>query len=419
MFSFKISRNSITDNCFIIFMILTFFSFACDIPGFLRVGLWVLIVLLNYRYCRITSKMDKLVFAYCIGAFLSLSGMLFRPYPFDFFAKVFVDSYIPIIFYFIGKNTSEEIQTRFNNRCLIAFIFVYVVGLYYLVTMPSWYVSKSLEIINLNASYNEDTLKYARFGSFLDSYHVSNYGVFAICFIFGLLKTNNKRHIRFSAYICLGITIVAILLSRQRVAMFTGIIILLYYILKSLKNKSALIGLFALAILLFNFIPQLFDETTSMLVFSRFTSAESSGMVSQRTHQWIEAIEGIREPIFGNGIGSGGHIAISHGMHPSVADGSYFKIWLEGGIFSTVLFLLIIFKSFWKGWRNKDKYYVELPILGFCMCSMIGANIIDFPYVIAFMWYAIGRINRHCSPRKVVNVDNQLTLVPRKVALQR
>ena len=390
-----LSRDIITDNCFIIFMMLTFVSFAFDISGVFRVFLWVLIVFLNLRYCKINTPMDKLVMAYCIGAFLSLSGMLFRPYPLDFFAKVFVYSYIPIIFYFIGKNSFEDIQTSFNNRSLFAIIFVYVVGFYFLITLPPWYVTKSLEIVNMHASYNEETLTYARFASFLDSYHVSNYGVFAICFIFGILKTNHNRYIRFSAYICLGITIVAILLSRQRVAMFTGILIIFYYTLKSFKNKSAVIGLFALALILFNFIPQLFDETTSKLVFDRFTNEKSTSMVSERTHQWFEALFGIIEPIFGNGIGSGGHIAISHGMHPSVADGSYFKIWLEGGIYSTVLFFSIILKSFIKGWKNKEEYYVELPMLGFCMCSMIGANIIDFPYIIAFMWYSIGRINRN------------------------
>ena len=133
-------QDLVTDNCYIIFMLLTFGSFAYDIPGFLRAMLWMLIVFVNLRYCKVKNTMDRMVFAYILGAFFSLSGMLIRPYPLDFFLKVFVDSYVPIVFYFVGKNTGREVQTTFYNRTLLAIIFVYVVGFYFLATMPSWCV---------------------------------------------------------------------------------------------------------------------------------------------------------------------------------------------------------------------------------------------------------------------------------------
>lgn len=376
-------------------MLLTFGSFAYGVPGFLRAMLWMLIVFVNLRYCKVKNTMDRIVFAYILGAFLSLSGMLIRPYPIDFFFKVLVDSYVPIVFYFVGKNTGREVQTTFYNRTLLAIIFVYVVGFYFLATMPSWYVEKSLEIINRNASYNEDTLQYARFGSFLDSYHVANMGVCALCFIFGLLKIENRSKVKLLTYIGLGIVIVAILLSRQRVAMFVGIVVMSFYILNVIKNKKSFVLISLALLFLVYLIPQLLDETTSSLVFGRFTKGESSGMVSQRVHQWIEALTGLMEPIFGNGIGSGGHIAVSHGMHPSIADGSYFKIWLEGGLYSTILFLVILYKSLLKAYLNRKYYYVEFPLLLFFACSLLGANIIDMPYIIAPMWYAIGRVNKN------------------------
>ena len=375
-------------------MILTFASFAFNFPGIFRVLLWVLIVFANIRFCRIKSAMDALIVAYFVGAFLSLTGMIFRPYPIEFFYKVFVDSYIPVLFYFIGKHSENQIQTRFYNRTLIAILFVYVVGFYYSLTMPSWYVEKTLAIANLHTSYTEDTIMYARFGSFLDSYHVANLGVVALCISFGLIKTDDRISIRLLDYFGLGIVIVAVLLSQQRVAMFIGGAFLIYYVLKSSKNKTAIFGILSVLLILLFVIPLIIDDAIVSEVLARFSGESRSAMVSSRTHQWIEAIKGVIEPVFGNGIGSGGHIAIEHGWHPAIADGSYFKIWLEGGMYSTFLFLIILIVSLWKAFVNRNKYYVEFPALCFFSCSLLGANIIDMPYIIAPMWYAIGRVNK-------------------------
>lgn len=376
-------------------MILTFASFAFNFPGVFRVLLWVLIVFANIRFCRIKSAMDAMIVAYFVGAFLSLTGMIFRPYPIEFFYKVFVDSYIPVLFYFIGKHSENQIQTRFYNRTLIAILFVYVVGFYYSLTMPSWYVEKTLALANLHTSYTEDTIMYARFGSFLDSYHVANLGVVALCISFGLIKTDDRISIRLLDYFGLGIVIVAVLLSQQRVAMFIGGAFLIYYVLKSSKNKTAIFGILSVLLILLFVIPLIIDDAIVSEVLARFSGESRSAMVSSRTHQWIEAIKGVIEPVFGNGIGSGGHIAIEHGWHPAIADGSYFKIWLEGGMYSTFLFLIILIVSLWKAFVNRNKYYVEFPALCFFSCSLLGANIIDMPYIIAPMWYAIGRVNKN------------------------
>lgn len=387
-------REWVTDNSFIIFMILTFASFAYNVPGIFRVLLWVFIVFANLRFCKVKSAMDALIVAYFVGAFLSLTGMFFRHYPIEFFYKVFVDSYIPIIFYFIAKYSNNQIQTKFYNRTLIAILFVYIVGFYYALTMPTWYVEKTLEIANQHTSYTEDTIMYARFGSFLDSYHVANLGVCAICYIFGLMKSNDSKGIRLLGYFSLAVVVVAVMLSRQRVAMFIGGALLTYYIFKGLNNKTSLIGILGVFLILLYSVPLFLDDTMSSEIFGRFSNDSRSSMVSIRMHQWIEAITGLIEPIFGNGIGSGGHIAIEHGMHPSIADGSYFKIWLEGGMYSSFLFLSIICLSLWRAFVNRNKYYVEFPTLLFFSCSLLGANIVDMPYIIAPMWYSIGRINK-------------------------
>ena len=93
-------------------------------------------------------------------------------------------------------------------------------------------------------------------------------------------------------------------------------------------------------------------------------------------------------------MGSSGHVAyVNNPQHPIVTDGSYFKILVEGGIISFIPFTIILILSLLKGFKYRKKYYIEFPLLFFFACSLLGANIIDMPYIIIFMWYIIGRIN--------------------------
>ena len=89
-----------------------------------------------------------------------------------------------------------------------------------------------------------------------------------------------------------------------------------------------------------------------------------------------------------------------------VTDGSYFKILLEGGLASFIPFMIIMISSLYRGFRMKEKYYVEFPLLLFFAFSLVGANVIDMPYIIMFMWYIIGRINSNNSRKQLAFYNN-------------
>ena len=99
-----------------------------------------------------------------------------------------------------------------------------------------------------------------------------------------------------------------------------------------------------------------------------------------------------RDYIFGHGLGGGGHLAYAAGIQPTVRDGSYFKVLLETGILSTLCLLYLLFYSLKKSFREKE-LRIEFLTIFFFSCSMIGANVIEFQYVIIPMWFAIGRIS--------------------------
>lgn len=396
-------RSFVSDNFYIFFVILSFLSFRFSFPGFVRSVMWVLLVLLNLPLIfKNKGIIDKLIYLYVFLGFLSILGWLEREYPFEFFLTILFDSYVPIIFYFIGRESSERVSI-FYRRSLYAFLFVNIAGFIFLYTMPVWYVERSLEVLNQLGYYTEDTLKYARFASFLDSYHTSNFSVYLLCISIGgyyfLHDTLKNRALYMFSFI---IAVIGILLAQQRVAMFIGLALIPYGMFlmskHSTNNKKASAKLSFLVLLGFVLIASLAirfaDYFSIEYVLQRFSGDSRDVMVSSRSGTWLNAIMQQENFIWGHGLGGGGHLAQSIGITPTVRDGSYFVILLETGIFSLLTFLLILVSSLMRGYRRAKNNFIDFVILIFCCFSLIGANIIYYPYIIGVMWYAIGRINR-------------------------
>ncbi len=402
----------LTDNCYILFSVLAFLTFYYGTSEIIRPVLLLVITILNVNSIK-QGKINSVVFFYFIAAFLSLTGSIIRPYPISFFLTDMYWAYLPIIFYFIGNKSSDDYPI-FYERSLWAFMFIFIVGFYFLVSPTERYISKTIETLNLHSHYTEETYVHARFASFLDSYHTSNLGVCSLCFGFGLLKFrgNEKVVLKVFAYLAIVVSFVAIMLAQQRVAMYVSVLLLMYYLIANSK-RNKLGGVFTVVVLglllliALNYYLSFFGEDFFEQITGRFSRESSSTMVSSRSNQWMRALDGFyMEPLFGLGVGSGGHLAVASGLEPVVTDGSYFKILLEGGLASFIPFIIILISSLIKGFNQRKKYYVEFPLLFFFSCSMIGANVIDMPYIIMFMWYIMGRINRNSSRKQIVVYNN-------------
>jgi hypothetical protein len=119
-------------------------------------------------------------------------------------------------------------------------------------------------------------------------------------------------------------------------------------------------------------------------------SSEISQAVGERSFTWTYAFQDLTF-IFGKGLGSVGHKAIGFSKI-LIADGNYFKMIGEIGIFGTFLFLAILISSFWNGIKDFKNKYLDLGII-FCICLVgIGSNIFTFQSIAPIFWYAIGRI---------------------------
>ena len=396
-------RPFVSDNFYIFFVILSFLSVRFSFPSFVRSVMWVLLVLVNIPLVtRRNGKIDVLIYIYITLGLFSIFGWFQREYPIEFFFTILFESYIPIIFYFIGRESSEKVST-FYLRTLYAFLFVNIAGIVFMITTPGWYVERSLEVLNQLGYYTEDTLKYARFASFLDSYHTSNFSVYMLCIsIGGYYFLYDNLWARLLFMFSFIVAIIGILLAQQRVAMLVGIALIPFGMImmgrfnKNSKNASVrlsvsiVIGVIVIITLANHFA----DYFSAEGVLGRLSEESRDRMVGSRSNTWLNAIMNQRNFIFGHGLGGGGHLAQSIGITPTVRDGSYFVILLETGIFSIMFFLFILVSSLIRGYKKAKNNFIDFCILIFCCFSLIGANIIYYPYIIGIMWYTIGRINR-------------------------
>ena len=120
--------------------------------------------------------------------------------------------------------------------------------------------------------------------------------------------------------------------------------------------------------------------------------ASLPGAVSERSEQWIAAINNMYSTWLGNGLGANGHRALGiEGTHV-IADGGLIKLYCEEGILGFSLFLYIVILAVKKGLSNVREYYVELGILALVFLQSIGSNIIAFQLATPIFWFAIGRI---------------------------
>ena len=91
-------------------------------------------------------------------------------------------------------------------------------------------------------------------------------------------------------------------------------------------------------------------------------------------------------------MGSVGHKAIGFSKI-LIADGNYFKMIGEIGIFVIYIFFDILISSFWNGFKDLKNKYLDLGVI-FCICLIaIGSNIFTFQSIAPIFWFAIGRVS--------------------------
>lgn len=313
-----------------------------------------------------------------------------------------------MFFFYIGledKNNCDRFDKLFFSSCTISM----VIGLLLYFTTPGWFILRRQEIVNsqwfVQFEYSEsDILSAMRFSSYLgDTYEVDVYAIMALSIGLYFLFFNRENFSKGDNWLLLFIitNFASAILCQQRVAMAYATMLFIFYIYYGYrKNRRKAVNKLVLLIacsiiLLIQIIGYYFGDRIEhllLLLTDRMDNMSLSKAMGERDQQinllkyhWIN-------PVFGNGIGSGGSIARSMGYH-GVSDASYIEILYEVGIIGFIIFSLIILKSIFRGLKYFKFYLKELVIVGFSLVACIGSNTLSMGFLCTFpFWYYLGRI---------------------------
>lgn len=316
-----------------------------------------------------------------------------------------------MLFFYIGI-TDDRPGRTFYQKMMFAIAVVFFFGLYFYVTTPPWYVSRSLDVINGMSSvqYDEnsmmDTLRFSAF--FGDSYAVSHLSVFCSAIaLFGIAYYQGKYKI--FAIACLIIGLISSIASMHRASILGSLIAMSVYIFFNYRthryNANKIVFLLSIMAAL-SFVVFMPDSSERV--------GDIVGMVTERVDGNMNLNNALNERkftkdvmssmqffIFGHGLGSGGGSVRAYGF-PGITDMQYVKMFFENGTVGAILFIGIVVRALRRGIRNIKYYLTEIIIILFILVAMLGSNSLSIYYFIVYpFWYAVGRVNNDNYLRKL------------------
>ena len=112
--------------------------------------------------------------------------------------------------------------------------------------------------------------------------------------------------------------------------------------------------------------------------------------ISQRSEQWVAAVNNMYSSWIGNGLGANGHRALGFEDAHVIADGGLVKMYCENGVLGFSLFIYLLYLALGDGIRNIREHYAEVGIIVAALLQSIGSNILAFQICAPVFWFAIG-----------------------------
>jgi len=365
----------------------------------IRLGIVTTIIILFVLYNTINrydllrnSIINKLVLAYLFYNTFSVLFYVFSGIPLSVFFAEWSNSILPIFFFYLPNNEKTE-NYRFYNITLLVLVISFITGFYLWMNDSDYYkiFMETTEGPGTGIDFFQSLYGLTATGAF---------GVIGFLISVNLLLRSNGKKGKITMIICF----VATILTFRRGAMFSLFIaiIILHYIgylkFNFLKKRYFIIELIFIYIIYKYFL----SDYAVLLENLVERSSEISQAVGERSFTWTHAFQDFSF-IFGKGLGSVGHKAIGFSK-VLIADGNYFKMIGEIGIFGTFLFFVILISSFWSGLKNFKNKYLDIGIV-FCLCLIaIGSNIFTFQSIAPIFWYAIGRIT-FTNKKQILNIN--------------
>ena len=359
----------------------------------------VTLELIADRCVSTKSFIDKLILFYIGYNILSVIWLHASGMPFSVFIGEFTVSIFPVVFYFAGKSVGERLPF-FYEKFTLAVVFAGVLGIILYITAPQFYIDYSYDLLFISKA-DAATMR-VRMNSVVGCTllgFLGTAGMMTGAFFLGDGGKKEKRETRgcLKAAIYIAVCMVTAVMSNQRSSLVTVILVLvfinylIFFKLELLNKKYFYIeagGLVLVLILLCVIKPELL-----LKIWWRLESLP--GAVSERSEQWVAAVNNMYSTWIGNGLGANGHRALGIEDAHVIADGGLVKLYCEEGVIGFSVFLFIVLNAVKKGLGDIKDFYVELGLIAVTLLQSIGSNVIAFQLAAPIFWFAIGRIN--CS----------------------
>lgn len=366
-------------------------------PGVLAAALMIgaLAELIFKKKMNIHNLMDVLIVVYFIYRLMTIICIINSNMPVGVYTGELAVSCLPMIFYFAGRAVQNRID-GFYKRFLSAFIGLGVVSLLLYVIGPQFYC---------NYLYNWSYISKAdvptmrvRMQSVVGSTLFGAMMIFALAAgIYFICKSEEKEKsgkARVFGVVSVFTGLIFAFLSSQRSAMVTGIVLLLYInflIFIRFENIPRKYLLFEIIlIVVFMLAVAVFKSEYIFKIWARLASLP--GAISERSEQWVAAVNNMYSSWFGNGLGANGHKALGIDGAHVIADGGLIKLYCEEGVIGFTMFAYIVFMSLKRGVKSIMLFSAEIGIIIAALLLSIGSNVLCFQLATPIFWFAIGRI---------------------------
>ena len=377
-------------------------------PGVFATLLMALVVLelVFHKELLIGSLPDIMVVCFFVYQILSLIWLRAGGYPFSVFAEEFISSVLPMVFYFVGKTAGDR-TFRWYRWYLIAMLILGILGVILYAWAPQFYndwsfawnhtskADAATTRVRMNSVVGSTCLSFTMVAGMLSgAYFLSAHEDNEAKKQEDASKSNSRRSSLIFGIVCMALCFLFAILANQRSGLVAAALVivyvnyLLFFDLHLIKRKYFWIELCVIAGLFLAACAIRFDYVLKF--WYRIISLPSA--ISERSEQWVAAVNNMYSVWLGNGLGANGHRAIGiEGAHV-IADGGLIKLYCENGVLGFSMWLFLVILACKRGLKRIAVYYTELGIVAIGILQSIGSNMLAFQLCAPVFWFAIGKL---------------------------
>ena len=328
--------------------------------------------------------------------YIVLSGWkyLLDDRPFFVYYDALSNFVMPMLMFYVGVH--YDMKEKMYLSFAIAFAIPLLLTMVDYLRLSPWYLNYLISYRHDNGTIDEglllNNLHFS--GPFVETYFLMYLGFPVLAYV--LEKIMLKKERSWILFTLVSIFFISLILCQQRTAMISAVFALVYYAFFS-KNWKMLGSIFfaVVVIVALSFALGGGDRIADiqLLLLDRTENMSFSSAFGQRQDNVFRVFPVWQDYILGDGVGFYSHAAHYSG-YISVNDCGWIKLLVENGALGVLLFLIIVTKTIFRGFRLK--YYCEVLIILFFMLAMVGSDSLsmDISHSL-FFWYTIGYIWNH------------------------